>query len=702
MAKDLQNQKNLIFLPVAHHSPVCAYRVEKAMRQTEFDTLFIELPQEAQNLLEAVTDKRTRLPVSLLFREGDKEAVLPLAEYSPEYVALKTASELGKKIVCIDSARFFIEGECGAQFDGQSAFDAVSAIENFTFAAYDSPDFFEIFSAFAEKLDVAPTDRDAYMAGLIQNTPYKRGIVVAGALHCANIKRAAASTLQNGWTGKSYVIPYVPEGGLVARYGYYAALFRRLQSSSEPFTAAAADCLLKQSEKVTKDYPFEHIPVTDVINTLTHTSMLADLRGKRFAGYEEICESAQSVIAKGEIRSVREHCLKQVLNGVPQGELAPGFATPLAEDFLRQLKKFAIRGEADSRITLQILENPAHRTKSAFLKRVYSLIGEKFAEMESGANYAAGKDVNKVREVWKVRGTAFAITALTYVSHLGATVAEAAQNKLFQSLEETEISASSALTDTYMQAYFLKLDARPAFEKLSESVLHVNDFSEAVSAISNLVFLIDLKKVFEGKRFENDVKIAELLYGKALRLLAGLWQTDDGEKCAFALSKLNNVVRTADYLDGESLATAVACAPSYAQPCLYGCASAIAAKGKNEILSKIKRYILSQTSAADAADYFLGCAIGDRGLITERRLLEIAAEFVERMSLPEFLDAAPSLRYAFSFLKLTERNSARKIIGEIYGEDAPVFFTDENLLLKDEYLARQLELYGLRGGPDER
>lgn len=688
MGKDIQGKKTLIYLPVAHLSPVCAYRVEKVLKQAEFDTLFVELPKEARSLLPALTDRRTVLPVSLLFRSEDCEAVLPLTEYSPEYVAVKTATELGKQIVFIDSAAYF---EAPVRSE-----EAANAIENVTGGVFDDDRFFDTMDALAERFAHDITEREAHMLYEIESSEYERGIVVAGAAHCKNLKNGGG-TFEGfrGFGGDSYIIPYIPRDCSVVRYGYNRALYKRLGGSNSPFSDAALDILIKQAEKVKTDYTFEHIPVTDMINTLVHMRKLAELRGKRIAGFTELIESANSVIGKGEDPSVKQHALMSVVENIPNGELAAGYATPLAEDFKRCLKDHSIKGESGSRVTLQILENPAHREKSAFLRRIRLLIDDGFAELESGADYANGKDLNKVREVWRTHSVAHAVTKLTYVSHLGATVEEATQNRIDEMLDGAELSDAPQLAAVYMQAYLLRLDARAAFDKLSESIFHISDFEAAVSALCDLVYLIEVKRTFEGERASRDISVACSLYGKALELLSAVWMEEKGERNALALARLNNVARAAEYLDKELLAVTLAHAPSYAEPCLAGCVCAVHDKGG--VLRRLESYSLSAASATDVAMFILGLAIGDRGLLADRRIIETIAGFVERLTREEFMDASPSLRYAFSFLKLTERNRVREITGELYGEGEQLFLADDELLLGDEYLARQIELYGLDG-----
>src|SRR5262245_19507694 len=112
----------LYWFPVRHHSPAAARFVRAALKARRPKIVFIEGPAEANHLVQHLLDAKTKPPVAIYSSYRDDNNVLglagiasaaadiparfsswyPLLEYSPEYVAMKTAREIGAEVVFID------------------------------------------------------------------------------------------------------------------------------------------------------------------------------------------------------------------------------------------------------------------------------------------------------------------------------------------------------------------------------------------------------------------------------------------------------------------------------------------------------------------------------------------------------------------------------------------------------------------------
>ncbi len=112
----------IYWFPVRHHSHTVARHLEQALRQRKPRIVFIEGPYEANDLIPYVIDASTEPPVAIYSSYRDDDNVLglngvlspapdlparfavwyPLTAYSPEYVAMKTAADLGAEVVFID------------------------------------------------------------------------------------------------------------------------------------------------------------------------------------------------------------------------------------------------------------------------------------------------------------------------------------------------------------------------------------------------------------------------------------------------------------------------------------------------------------------------------------------------------------------------------------------------------------------------
>lgn len=96
----------LLYFPVRHHSPACAFHLKKAIAAYQPDCILIEGPENAQEMIPVLAHEDTRAPVALYYFYKDKRGLLseekedyrcyyPFLDCSPELVALREAKERG-------------------------------------------------------------------------------------------------------------------------------------------------------------------------------------------------------------------------------------------------------------------------------------------------------------------------------------------------------------------------------------------------------------------------------------------------------------------------------------------------------------------------------------------------------------------------------------------------------------------------------
>ncbi|KQQ27277.1 hypothetical protein ASF54_00120 [Frondihabitans sp. Leaf304] len=106
MLRELERQ-GVHFAPIRHHSPACARAVSTLIDEVVPTSVLIEGPEEYTALLSQLTREETVPPVAILSTAGDSavsNGFYPLAEYSPEWVALRRAHEIGATARFIDLA----------------------------------------------------------------------------------------------------------------------------------------------------------------------------------------------------------------------------------------------------------------------------------------------------------------------------------------------------------------------------------------------------------------------------------------------------------------------------------------------------------------------------------------------------------------------------------------------------------------------
>ncbi len=103
-------------LPIRHHSPSCAWHVREWIRRARPTHVLVEGPSDANDLISHLLDPTTLPPVAIYaFTRGEAQihgttsrstwstsSFYPFCEYSPEYVALKTAKEIGASARFVD------------------------------------------------------------------------------------------------------------------------------------------------------------------------------------------------------------------------------------------------------------------------------------------------------------------------------------------------------------------------------------------------------------------------------------------------------------------------------------------------------------------------------------------------------------------------------------------------------------------------
>src|SRR5688572_23942986 len=104
-------------LGIRHHGPGSARSVLAELERLQPDALLVEGPSDATSLIDMIAVSAMRPPVALLVYAPDEPRVAtfyPMAEFSPEWVALRWALEHGIP------ARF-IDLSAGAQFAVEKA-----------------------------------------------------------------------------------------------------------------------------------------------------------------------------------------------------------------------------------------------------------------------------------------------------------------------------------------------------------------------------------------------------------------------------------------------------------------------------------------------------------------------------------------------------------------------------------------------------
>ncbi|MBD5528966.1 MAG: hypothetical protein HDR02_11295 [Lachnospiraceae bacterium] len=108
-----QEMAEIKLLPVRHHSPACAWQVQRMIETWHPQAVLIEGPDTASPLIPAMIDPATKAPFAVYYSYDDTAGAVseekekyrcyyPFLDYSPELAALRTGSAQGAKVAFID------------------------------------------------------------------------------------------------------------------------------------------------------------------------------------------------------------------------------------------------------------------------------------------------------------------------------------------------------------------------------------------------------------------------------------------------------------------------------------------------------------------------------------------------------------------------------------------------------------------------
>ncbi len=468
---------------VRHHSAALAGAMETLLDRFVPAAVLVELPSDFAPWLEYLADPQTVAPVALsAVGPGGTLAFYPLADFSPEYVAVRWAFRVGVPVVPCDlsvSAQQ-VDREADDSNDAPAASQRPASTAGMLASllrrtqAKDTGQLWErlvespVIGDAAEAIrraglafgwavrhggePVATRDliREAAMRQAIRQAP-PHAVAVVGAFHApvltqqAIAEHAVADAAMLGGLQSSSdpvgvsLVPYGFEE-LDERSGYPAGIrdpvwHQRMLDAASPAAkdAAATELVVEIVRTMRRRGHAASTP--DAMEVIRMMRDLARLRQLPAPGRSELVEALSSCLTHGEINGRAREVAKaaeQVLVGKRRGQVAsrtPRCGLAVAIDQL--LQTFSLPGleqakEPPREIRLDILRSPRDRAKALLLRRL-CLLGIPYAQRTD--TIATDQRENLI-ECWEVgwrQGTAATIEA---VSRWGVTLQQAASASL--------------------------------------------------------------------------------------------------------------------------------------------------------------------------------------------------------------------------------------------------------------------------------
>lgn len=507
--KSFDLNKNVIFFPVRHHSPACSYHLLKVIEIYKPDAVLIEGPEDCNSLIKYIIDETTEPPFCIYTSYNDEEGKIseikeryrsyyPFLDYSPEYVALKTANKNNIYSSFIDMPYpLMLVNEtsklnCISVFDDDNKkYDSnvytsmltkkynCRSFSEFWEMAFEingrkKPSKYFIKSVFAlgyfmRLLEQNEGDsnenikREYYMSKNIKENirKYNKTIVIAGSFHITGImenlndlerKEKIKFNKYNLSGASSYIIPYSFEDA-DQKSGYkagieYPAFYQKVwknmmyENKNNVYESAYEKTVMNFIMSASRiEREIYNITIPDCINAIYMSKSLATLRGKTETGVYELIDATKSAFIKGEISKTNTDNLEfmlKLLSGLRIGKVSPKtIVPPVLIDFRNMCKKYRIKTTtiAKQETTIDIIKNPYHYEKSKFFHQMLFLnVG--FCRIISGPDYINKKNRNLAREIWQYSYKTDIETILINMSAYGVSIYEICRNIIDKKLKE--------------------------------------------------------------------------------------------------------------------------------------------------------------------------------------------------------------------------------------------------------------------------
>lgn len=483
-------ERGLFWVPVRHHSPACALALGALLDEVRPEVVLIEGPREYTALVGALQHPDTRPPVALLTATDSMAALYPLAEFSPEWVALRWAGEHGADVRFIDAsytaeerpqlalgalptplaehhlarsrALASLADKLGCR-DHDEVWEHLFECRGAEVADWRGL-FGDVFAwAALARLEASREDlaadgtlaREAVMADEVAAVAGRRAVVVTGAFHTLALLEVLDGTPEGAWVRAAASDRGVPdEPGWLIRYdfrrldgllGYGAGMpapgFWQRSWEARRRGVSASDFVTDTVLTVAAGWRERGEPLgtAQVIVAVEQILGLARLRGRAWPGRTDVLDGLLSTLAKdahglvgalGE--AVADVFAPSSLGSVPAGVASPPLVAQ-ARDEAKRLR-FAVDDARPRQVSLDPVRQPRQRARREFLARM-RFIGSGFARQIGGADLVTGINLGQFLEQWEYAWTPTVETALIEASAWGPTLDSLIAFRLAQRLD---------------------------------------------------------------------------------------------------------------------------------------------------------------------------------------------------------------------------------------------------------------------------
>lgn len=513
-----QAHPDIAFFGIRHHGPGSARALEAALQEFAPTHLLLESPEEMADAWKWLMEPDMRPPVALMMYVADapqRSLMLPVAEFSPERVALLHAHQEGLPVVFMDlAARHTLAlleeqgspkeaspvdplgwiAEATGDSDGEqwwnryveerageaSVFEHVAELMAMARAERGEP---------TSKLEIA---REACMRQAIRKAvkePGARVAVVCGAWHVpalrqwktvkpaddrAILKDLPKVKVSTAWVPWSYDRLAFSSGygaGVVSPAFYELVWRHNGDELARAWCLMATRLLREQGHPASPAHALEAVRLADA---------LASLRGWSRPGMQELMEAALSVLVEGregQLRLIEEQLIIGKKVGAVPAHM-PGL--PLLRDFHQEAKRLKLKVQVEPQQIELDLRDKIGIERSWMFHRCH-LLG-----LFSGRKMRLRGSKGTFREEWEVSWPQDLEVRIVVGSQWGNTVEEAAD--AFATRQAESAQTLLELTEILEDVLLAKLDRgyRAVLTALESIAAVASDVSQIMAGLPPL------------------------------------------------------------------------------------------------------------------------------------------------------------------------------------------------------------------------
>jgi hypothetical protein len=583
---DIDLDARVVYFPVRHHSPACAFHAARLIRQLRPRAVLIEGPRDATPLIPFLLHERTRMPVAVYTtyvqrRDNDlpvrHAAYYPLCDYSPELAAIRAAAAIGAEAKFMDIT--FPEKVRSEQ---GRADERLRSLQEERFLRHsrllqaacqragtrDADDLWDhLYEVDFERVDTATFMRQVLAYCTLARHDYSPEMLTAQGCLAREAAMAAAVAAETGKvvvvTGGFHTValphtqPAQPEPVpvqaddaqvVLMRYGFeqldalngYASGMRAPEFYQRLWEGRPESEIIVELGRRCRGQKGDVSPA-DEIAALQQTRQLARLRGHPRPSREDVLDGVRSVFVKGaeDIEGVLVLALaRKLLAGDRVGDVPPEAGLPpLVADFRRTASQWRIdldRIQARE-VSLDLYRKTRARAVSRFFHRL-CFLEVPFAHWCSGPDFVTGRNLERVQETWKYHWSPDTESTLIERSLYGSTLEEAATGLLMERFQQAERAGQGGHANLGARLLVeacrmgLHRHTQDLLERTGSLIAQDASFVSLVQAMELLLVLHLSREPLEAHHLAGLDGMAGDAHNRAAYLLPRLSNTSDQEE----------------------------------------------------------------------------------------------------------------------------------------------------------------------------